>query len=115
MTSTTAVTLNSFIRIVVLMFCLASHHFVPIQSTLRADGVEKYIITRSERTDNDVFKVIYKTGFKCPQDVCENSSAWVNNTAQCICSCKADTATFLPLIGSCGDTASIKTSLFGSK
>ena len=115
MTSTTAVTLNSFMRIVVLMFCPASHHFVPIQSTLRADGVEKYIITRSERTDNDVFKVIYKTDFKCPQDVCENSSAWVNNTAQCTCSCKADTATFLPLIGSCGDTASIKTSLFGSK
>ncbi|CAH3046396.1 unnamed protein product [Pocillopora meandrina] len=113
MPSTTAVTLNSFIRIVVLMFCLASHHFVPIQSTLRADGVEKYVITRSERTDNDVFKIIYKTGFKCPQDVCENSSAWVNNTAQCTCSCKADTATFLPLIGSCGDTASIKTSLFG--
>ena len=115
MPSTTVVTLNSFTRIVVLFFCLATLQLPSIQSTFSEDGVEKYVITRRERNDSDVFKVIYKSSHKCPEDVCENSSAWVNNIAPCSCSCRANTATFLPQLGSCGDIASVKKSLFGSK
>ena len=102
-------------RIVILVLYIITLQPTSSLATLKADGVEKYVITRRGRYDTDVFRVQYKTGFQCPSDVCANTSAFVNNTKPCSCSCKGNTPTFLPELGSCGDTASIKKSLFGSK
>ena len=102
-------------RIVILVLYITTLQPTSSLATLKADGVEKYVITRRGRYDTDVFRVQYKTGFQCPSDVCANTSAFVNNTKPCSCSCKGNTPTFLPELGSCGDTASIKKSLFGSK
>ena len=102
-------------RIVILVLHITTLQPTSSLATLKADGVEKYVITRRGRYDTDVFRVQYKTGFQCPLDVCANTSALINNTTPCSCSCKSNTPTFLPELGSCGDTASIKKSLFGSK
>ena len=102
-------------RIVILVLYITTLQPTSSLATLKADGVEKYVITRRGRYDTDVFRVQYKTGFQCPSDVCANTSAFVNNTTPCSCTCKGNTPTFLPELGSCGDTASIKKSLFGSK
>ena len=102
-------------RIVILVLYITTLQPTSSLATLKADGVEKYVITRRGRYNTDVFRVQYKTGFQCPSDVCANTSAFVNNTKPCSCSCKGNTPTFLPELGSCGDTASIKKSLFGSK
>ena len=101
--------------IVILVLYITTLQPTSSLATLNADGVEKYVITRRGRYDTDVFRVQYKTGFQCPSDVCANTSAFVNNTTPCSCTCKENTPTFLPELGSCGDTASIKKSLFGSK
>ena len=105
----------SLTRIVILVLYITTLQPTSSLATLKADGVEKYVITRRGRHDTDVFRVQYKTGFQCPSDVCANTSAFENNTTPCSCSCKRNTPTFLPELGSCGDTASIKKSLFGSK
>ena len=105
----------SLTRIVILVLNITTLQPTSSLATLKADGVEKYVITRRGRYNTDVFRVQYKTGFQCPSDVCANTSAFVNNTKPCSCSCKGNTPTFLPELGSCGDTASIKKSLFGSK
>ena len=105
----------SLTRIVILVLYITTLQPTSSLATLKADGVEKYVITRRGRYDTDVFRVQYKTDFQCPSDVCANTSAFVNNTTPCSCSCKGNTPTFLPELGSCGDTASIKKSLFGSK
>ena len=105
----------SLTRIVILVLYITTLQPTSSLATLKADGVEKYVITRRGRHDTDVFRVQYKTGFQCPSDVCANTSAFENNTTPCSCSCKRNTQTFLPELGSCGDTASIKKSLFGSK
>ena len=105
----------SLTRIVILVLYITTLQPTSSLATLKADGVEKYVITRRGRHDTDVFRVQYKTGFHCPSDVCANTSAFENNTTPCSCSCKRNTQTFLPELGSCGDTASIKKSLFGSK
>ena len=102
-------------RIVILVLYITTLQPTSSLATLNADGVEKYVITRRGRYDTDLFRVLYKTGFQCPSDVCANTSAFVNNTTPFSCSCKRNTPTFLPELGSCGDTASIKKSLFGSK
>ena len=102
-------------RIVILVLYITTLQPTSSLATLKADGVEKYVITRRGRYDTDVFRVQYKTGFQCPSDVCANTSAFVNNTTPCSCTCEGNTPTFLPELGSCGDTASIKKSLFGSK
>ena len=102
-------------RIVILVLYITTLQPTSSLATLNADGVEKYVITRRGRYDTDVFRVQYKTGFQCPSDVCANTSAFENNTTPCSCTCKGNTPTFLPELGSCGDTASIKKSLFGSK
>ena len=102
-------------RIVILVLYITTLQPTSSLASLKADGVKKYVITRRGRYDTDVFRVQYKTGFQCPSDVCANTSAFVNNTKPCSCSCKGNTPTFLPELGSCGDTASIKKSLFGSK
>ena len=102
-------------RIVILVLYITTLQPTSSLASLKADGVEKYVITRRGRYDTDVFRVQYKTGFQCPSDVCANTSAFVNNTTPCSCTCKGNTPTFLPELGSCGDTASIKKSLFGSK
>ena len=102
-------------RIVILVLYITTLQPTSSLATLKADGVEKYVITRRGRYDTDVFRVQYKTGFQCPSDVCANTSAFENNTTPCSCTCKGNTPTFLPELGSCGDTASIKKSLFGSK
>ena len=102
-------------RIVILVLYIITLQPTSSLATLKADGVEKYVITRRGRYDTDVFRVQYKTGFQCPSDVCANTSAFVNNTKPCSCTCEGNTPTFLPELGSCGDTASIKKSLFGSK
>ena len=105
----------SLTSIVILVLYITTLQPTSSLATLIADGVEKYVITRRGRYNTDVFRVQYKTGFQCPSDVCANTSAFVNNTKPCSCSCKGNTPTFLPELGSCGDTASIKKSLFGSK
>ena len=105
----------SLTRIVILVLYITTLQPTSSLAALKADGVEKYVITRRERYDSDVFRVQYKTGFQCPSDVCANTSAFENNTTPCSCSCRYNTPTFLPELGSCGDTASIKKSLFGSK
>ena len=102
-------------RIVILVLYIITLQPTSSLATLKADGVEKYVITRRGRYDTDVFRVQYKTGFQCPSDVCADTSAFVNNTTPCSCTCNINTQTFLPELGSCGDTASIKKSLFGSK
>ena len=102
-------------RIVILVLYITTLQPTSSLASLKADGVKKYVITRRGRYDTDVFRVQYKTGFQCPSDVCANTSAFVNNTTPCSCTCKGNTPTFLPELGSCGDTASIKKSLFGSK
>ena len=105
----------SLTSIVILVLYITTLQPTSSLATLKADGVEKYVITRRGRYDTDVFRVQYKTGFQCPSDVCANTSAFVNNTTPCSCTCNINTQTFLPELGSCGDTASIKKSLFGSK
>ena len=105
----------SLTRIVILVLYVTTLQPTSSLATLNADGVEKYVITRISRYGTDLFKVQYKTGFQCPSDVCANTSALVNNTTPCSCSCDINTQTFLPELGSCGDKASIKKSLFGSK
>ena len=105
----------SLTRIVILVLYISTLQPTSSLATLNADGVEKYVTTRGGRYDTDVFRVLYKTGFQCPSDVCANTSALVNNTTPCSCSCKINTQTFLPELGSCGDTASIKKILFGGK
>ena len=102
-------------RIVILVLYVTTLQPTSSLATLNADGVEKYVITRRSRYGTDLFKVQYKTGFQCPSDVCANTSALVNNTTPCSCSCNINTQTFLPELGSCGDTASIKKILFGGK
>ena len=102
-------------RIVILVLYITTLQPTSSLASLKADGVKKYVITRRGRYDTDVFRVQYKTGFQCPSDVCANTSAFENNTTPCSCTCKGNTPTFLPELGSCGDTASIKKSLFGSK
>ena len=102
-------------RIVILVLYITTLQPTSSLATLKADGVEKYVITRRGRYNTDVFRVQYKTGFQCPSDVCADTSAFVNNTTPCSCTCNINTQTFLPELGSCGDTASIKKSLFGSK
>ena len=102
-------------RIVILVLYITTLQPTSSLASLKADGVKKYVITRRGRYDTDVFRVQYKTGFQCPSDVCANTSAFVNNTTPCSCTCEGNTPTFLPELGSCGDTASIKKSLFGSK
>ena len=104
----------SLTRIVILVLHITTLQPTSSLGSLNADGVEKYVITRRGRY-TDLFRVQYKTGFQCPSDVCANTSAFENNTTPCSCSCKRNTQTFLPELGSCGDTASIKKSLFGSK
>lgn len=104
----------SLTRIVVLVLCVTTLQPYSSLATLNAEGVEKYVITRRGRYDTDVFKVVYKTGFECPSDVCASALAWLESSTQCSCSCKPETPTFLPKSGSCGDTASIKKSLFGN-
>ena len=103
-------------RSAVLAFYLANLQLFSLLATLNAGGVEKYVITRRGRYDTDSFRFIYKTGY-CPADVslCTRAAAWVNNTVPCGCSCKSGTPTFLPELGRCGNTASVKKSLFGSK
>ena len=102
-------------RIVILVLYVTTLQPTSSLATLNADGVDKYVITRRGRYDTDLFMVLYKTGFQCPSDVCVNTSALVNNTTPCSCSCNINTQTFLPELGSCGDTASIKKILFGGK
>ena len=102
-------------RIVILVLYITTLQPTSSLATLKADGVEKYVITRRGRYDTDVFRVQYKTGFQCPSDVCANTSAFENNTTPCSRTCKGNTPTFLPELDSCGDTASVKKSLFGSK
>ena len=105
----------SLTRIVILVLNITTLQPTSSLATLKADGVEKYVITRRGRYNSDLFRVLYKTGFQCPSHVCANTSALVNNTTPCSCSCNINTQTFLPELGSCGDKASIKKSLFGSK
>ena len=105
----------SLTRIVILVLYITTLQPTSSLGSLNADGVEKYVITRRGRYYTDLFRALYKTGFQCPPDVCANASALINNTTPCSCSCNINTPTFLPEIGSCGDTASIKKSLFGSK
>lgn len=45
--------------------------------------------------DSNVFNIINKTGYRCPLDVRQNTSAWVTNIAISSCSFKAGTPTFL--------------------
>lgn len=45
--------------------------------------------------DSNVFNIINKTGYRCPLDVFQNTSAWVTNIATSSCSFKAGTPTFL--------------------
>ncbi|XP_022809074.1 uncharacterized protein LOC111346051 isoform X2 [Stylophora pistillata] len=104
----------SLTRIVVLVLYVTTLQTYSSLATLNAEGVEKYVITRRGRYDTDVFKVVYKTGFECPSNVCANASAWVESSTQCSCSCKPETPTFLPKLGSCGDAVNIKKSLFGN-
>ena len=105
----------SLTRIVILVLYITTLQPTSSLASLKADGVEKYVITRRGRYDTDVFRVQYKTGFQCPSDVCANTSAFENNTTPCSRTCKGNTPTFLPELDSCGDTASVKKSLFGSK
>ena len=105
----------SLTRIVILVLYITTLQPTSSLATLNADGVDKYVITRRGIYGTDQFKVLYQTGFQCPSDVCANTSALVNNTTPCSCSCDINTQTFLPELGSCGDKASIKKSLFGSK
>ena len=102
-------------RIVILVLYVTTLQPTSLLATLNVEGIEKYVITRRSRYDTDVFKVVYKSGFECPSNVCANASALVNITTPCSCSCKRETQTFLPELGSCGDTTSMKKALFGSK
>ncbi|PFX13438.1 Coagulation factor V [Stylophora pistillata] len=106
--------INSITGIVVLMFSVATLRLPLLQASLSRDGVEEYNISRRGRYDTDSFRIIYKTGFECPSDVCANASAWVDSSTACGCICISETPTFLPELGSCGDTASVKNSLFGN-
>lgn len=92
----------------------AVEKLAPVQAATKIDKVEKYVITREGRNDTDLFRIVYGNS-KCPVNACEYSTAHMIDATQCICSCTPGYPTFLPALGMCGDTKTVKDTLFDSK
>ena len=109
--------MESFRKVALLMLIhvyLAAEQLAPVQAAVKIDNIEKYVITREGRNDTDLFRVVYDNS-KCPLNACGSSTAHIIDIMQCICSCTPDTPTFLPALGLCGDSKTVKDSLFDSK
>ena len=111
--------MESFRKVALLMLIhvslyLAAEQLAPVQAAVKIDNIEKYVITREGRNDTDLFRVVYDNS-KCPLNACGSSTAHMINITQCICSCTPGTPTFLPALGLCGDTKTVKDYLFDSK
>ena len=109
--------MESFRKVALLMLIhvhLAAEQLAPVQAAVKIDNIEKYVIRREGRNDTDLFRVVYDNS-KCPVNACGSSTAHIIDITQCICSCTPGTPTFLPALGLCGDTKTIKDSLFDGK
>lgn len=105
---------ESFSKIAFLILYLVAQQLAPVLAAINVNDVEKYVITREGRNDTDLFRVIYDNSL-CPVNACGSSTAYMLDITQCICSCKPGYPTFLPELGRCGDTKTVKESLFDSK
>ena len=107
---------ESFRKVALLMLHVyfAVEKLAPVQAAAKIDKVEKYVITREGRNDTDLFRIVYGNS-KCPVNACESSTAHMIDATQCICSCTPGYPTFLPALGMCGDTKTVKDTLFDSK
>lgn len=107
---------ESFRKVALLMLhvYLAVEQLAPVQAAVKIGNVEKFVITREGRNDTDLFRVAYGKS-KCPVNTCGSSTAHMTDVTQCICSCTPGYPTFLPALGMCGDTKTVKDSLFDSK
>lgn len=106
---------ESFRKVALLMLHVyfAVEKLAPVQAATKIDEVEKYVITREGRNDTDLFRIVYGNS-KCPVNTCESSTAHMIDATQCICSCTPGYPTFLPALGMCGDTKTVKDTLFDS-
>jgi len=105
---------ESFRKVAVLVLYLAVQQWAPVLAVVKVNDIEKYVITRQGKNDTDLFRVIYDNS-QCPVNACGSSTAYMLDITQCICSCKPGHPTFLPEFGRCGDTKTVKESLFDSK
>lgn len=88
---------------------------VPMVTTFHLPGIEKYDITRREKGDPDLFRVVYSKS-NCPVNLCASSHAKVFDLAtHCSCACTPKYPTFLPELGRCCNKANVKDTLFESK
>ena len=105
---------KSFRKIFVVMLYIAVQQLSPMLAALNVNDIEKYIITRGGRNDADLFRVVYYNS-QCPLNACGSSTGYMFDTTQCTCSCKPVYPTFLPELRRCGDTETVRKSLFDSK
>lgn len=105
---------ESFKKLFVLMLYLAVQQLSPMLAVLNANDVEKYIITREGINDGDLYRIVYGNP-QCRVHACGSSTGHLLDTTQCICSCMAVYPTFLPELGSCSDTETVKNSLLDGK
>ncbi|XP_078343071.1 lactadherin-like [Oculina patagonica] len=96
-----------------ILYLAVLQQLCPILAVFNVTGVEKFIVTRRGMYDTDLFRVVYKTGYKCTvAKVCGSTS--FEDTVACGCTCNNLYPSFLPELGECGNTATVKASLFGS-
>lgn len=105
---------ESFRKLFVLMLYLAVQQLSPMLAVLNANDVEKYIITREGINDGDLYRIVYDN-YQCLVRACGSSTGRLLDTTQCICSCMPVYPTFLPELGSCSDTETVKNSLLDGK
>ena len=96
------------------LFLATLQQLLPMVVTSHVPGLEKYVITRKEKPDVDLFRVVY-TNSVCPKNVCRSSAADVSDSKQCSCTCKPEYPTFLPELGKCSDTVAVKKTLLKSE
>ncbi|XP_078343073.1 uncharacterized protein LOC144628838 [Oculina patagonica] len=99
-----------------ILYLAALQQLVPMVATFYVPRIEKYIIKRRGKSETDLFSVVYSRNSKCPEDVCKSLGATANvfHSMECRCTCKPGYPTFLPELGKCSDTVTVKKTLFKS-
>ena len=98
-----------------ILYLAVLQQLYPMRAAFSVTGVEKFTVTRRGYYDSDLYRVVYKTGYKCTTAAVCGSTSWENNTVPCTCTCKNDLPTFLSELRKCGSTAAVKRALFGSE